>query len=477
MDRAQHSPITPAGLDNPPPVPGDLPSYVTNGNHDVLVQGNEDANAPSRTSRPAASRCSAPRCSSRRPSPGPIPPGPQPPPRALASACSSRPTRCAATSTSPRSRRSWRQRRGQRARLRLRRPGRERRPRDGAASYYAWDPPETPGFRFITIDTNSEGGQTAEGVASGSSNGNIDDPQFQWLENELEAAQDADKLIVIFGHHPVRSLTAEIPTRRRRPARANDTHGDTPEHDVNPGCDLDPRTSEPIHLGTDASPGRPAESFVELLDHYPNVIAYVAGPHPRAPARSLPAGQRPTRDASGGRSRPRRSPTGHPEPPDRGDGQPRRHALDLRDAGRPRLATRPARPRAPPPASTPNAARLDRPHPHLQRPGGDRIGRATSSQNAEMLLFDPARGRPLGDQDRQPGPGDRRGAAHLHDQRDQQRPDDVRRRGSTLTDDLPTTATLRLAQPHAWEPARASPVAGDARLRPRRPRRRRRPPP
>ena len=36
MDRAQ-LPFTPAGLD--------VPSYVTNGNHDGLVQGNEDGNA------------------------------------------------------------------------------------------------------------------------------------------------------------------------------------------------------------------------------------------------------------------------------------------------------------------------------------------------------------------------------------------------------------------------------------------------
>ena len=51
MDRAQ-LPFTPAGLN--------VPSYVTNGNHDGLVQGNEDGERrPSRTSRPAASRRSA----------------------------------------------------------------------------------------------------------------------------------------------------------------------------------------------------------------------------------------------------------------------------------------------------------------------------------------------------------------------------------------------------------------------------------
>ena len=36
LDRAQTLPLTPAGLN--------VPSYSANGNHDVLVQGNEDAN-------------------------------------------------------------------------------------------------------------------------------------------------------------------------------------------------------------------------------------------------------------------------------------------------------------------------------------------------------------------------------------------------------------------------------------------------
>jgi hypothetical protein len=39
-------------------------------------------------------------------------------------------------------------------------------------------------------------------------------------------------------------------------------------HDVNPGCDLDPRDSAPIHLGDD---------MTALLHQYPNVIAWVAG--------------------------------------------------------------------------------------------------------------------------------------------------------------------------------------------------------
>ncbi|MFL5907078.1 MAG: hypothetical protein ACJ75Z_05730, partial [Solirubrobacterales bacterium] len=39
-------------------------------------------------------------------------------------------------------------------------------------------------------------------------------------------------------------------------------------HDLNPGCDVDPRNSQPIHLGQD---------LTNLLHQYPQVIAWVAG--------------------------------------------------------------------------------------------------------------------------------------------------------------------------------------------------------
>ena len=48
----------------------------------------------------------------------------------------------------------------------------------GHAGYYAWSPRR--GFRFIALDTVSEGG-----VPGPSAEGNIDDPQFRWLERQL----------------------------------------------------------------------------------------------------------------------------------------------------------------------------------------------------------------------------------------------------------------------------------------------------
>jgi uncharacterized repeat protein (TIGR01451 family) len=144
-----------------------------------------------------------------------------------------------------------------------------------SASYYAWDPPEAPGFRFVSIDTLSEGG-----IVEQSSNGNIDDPQFQWLERELQFASESDKLIVVFGHHPVRSLSSNAPDEAAGNCTGvTHTHGDTPEHDQNPGCDIDPRSSTPIHYGDPGQrpPGSTDETLSELLTRFPHVISYVAG--------------------------------------------------------------------------------------------------------------------------------------------------------------------------------------------------------
>ena len=146
---------------------------------------------------------------------------------------------------------------------------------DFSASYYAWDPPEAPGFRFISIDTLSEGG-----IVEQSSNGNIDDPQFQWLQRELQFAAADDKLIVVFGHHPIRSLSSNVADEAAGACTGvTHTHGDVPEHDHNPGCDTDPRASAPIHFGEPGQrpPGTTDETLSQLLTRFPHALAYVAG--------------------------------------------------------------------------------------------------------------------------------------------------------------------------------------------------------
>jgi hypothetical protein len=127
----------------------------------------------------------------------------------------------------------------------------------GAANYYSWSP--KAGLRFIALDTVSDGG-----VAGPSANGNLDAPQFAWLGRQIAKATADGELIVLFGHHPIRSLNANIPDELSPPCLVADAHG----HDVNPGCDRDPRSSQPLKLGADLQ---------SLALANPNVIAFVAG--------------------------------------------------------------------------------------------------------------------------------------------------------------------------------------------------------
>jgi len=121
----------------------------------------------------------------------------------------------------------------------------------GAASYYAFSP--KPGLRLLSINTVAEGDLLR-------SNGNLDDPQFRWIERELQAAAARDELVVVFGHHPIASLTNPAPDEDAGDCALRAVFG--------PGCDLDPRRSRPLHLGPD---------LARLLLAHPRVIAYVAG--------------------------------------------------------------------------------------------------------------------------------------------------------------------------------------------------------
>ena len=121
----------------------------------------------------------------------------------------------------------------------------------GQAAYYAFSP--KPGIRMIAINTVAEGDTI-------NSNGNLDDPQFRWLQRELKAAGERDELVVLFGHHPIRSLTNNAPDEDAGSCALRVVTG--------PGCDLDPRDSKPLHLGADLR---------ALLLANPHVIAYVAG--------------------------------------------------------------------------------------------------------------------------------------------------------------------------------------------------------
>jgi metallophosphoesterase (TIGR03767 family) len=234
-----------------------VPSYVLFGNHDNLVQGNEDAIQPYET---VATGCVKP----LSPLPGVTRPLENLNPDALQPLATD-PTKTVVVPPDPN------RRFVDRPQFReLHRTGRqadehgfsfidpaELSASAGAASYYSFSPKR--GIRYISIDTIADAGNTAD-----QSDGNVDDPQWRWLERELEAASERNELIVAFGHHATGSMDASTPDELAARCTTNDSHG----HDVNPGCDRDPRQSTPLHDGAD---------LAALFNQHPRVIAYVAG--------------------------------------------------------------------------------------------------------------------------------------------------------------------------------------------------------
>jgi metallophosphoesterase (TIGR03767 family) len=240
LDRAQR-PFDAAGLE--------VPSYVALGNHDVLVQGNAAATAgyvrisrgcvkalgiPSATAARMARAAAGP--AAQGPGEFPVPPDPR---RRLIDE------------------RRFKAELGEGGQADAHGFGflgdRERRASHGAAGYYSFSP--RPGIRLIALETNPDAGVVGL-------DGNIDDPQFRWLERELDRAGRRGELVMVYAHHPISSLTAAVPDESAPPCESPEGR--------NPGCDLDPRSSQPIHLAAD---------FTALLLAHPNVVAYVAGHH------------------------------------------------------------------------------------------------------------------------------------------------------------------------------------------------------
>ena len=131
---------------------------------------------------------------------------------------------------------------------------------NGSASYYAWNPPQTPGVRFIAIDTTSEGGILGPfgPQPTGSSNGNLDHPQFQWLRDELNKADNKGQLVVIFGHHPVRTMDSAVPDEATGPCTGQQhATGTTPSTTATQAAIPTRETRSPC---TTATPSRPQSS-------------------------------------------------------------------------------------------------------------------------------------------------------------------------------------------------------------------------
>ena len=239
-----------------------VPSYITFGNHDALVQGNAAANVAFEL---VATGCIKPM------SPIVVDPDTLPAalgaltPETLLGMLTTDPQSVALVPPDPKRRFVSKQEYKEIFREGAQPDGhgfglidpKEEAASNGAAGYYSFSP--KPGIRFISVDTISEAG-----IIGPSAEGNVDHPQYLWIERQLKKATKKGELVFLFSHHAIPSLNADLPDELAPPCTLPDAHG----HDLNPGCDLDPRSSHPIHLGDD---------MVELLHRYPNAIAWVAG--------------------------------------------------------------------------------------------------------------------------------------------------------------------------------------------------------
>jgi 3',5'-cyclic AMP phosphodiesterase CpdA len=116
--------------------------------------------------------------------------------------------------------------------------------------YYSFVP--KPGLRFIVLDSITD--ECGTPVCA---EGSIDDPQFQWAKQQIEAAAAAHQYVVLFSHHTLRTI--------RFPS-------------------TDP-SEQPLHYGQRVDrldPTNPqnqtgGETLEELYCQHPNVIAHVDG--------------------------------------------------------------------------------------------------------------------------------------------------------------------------------------------------------
>ena len=319
MDRAQ-LPFQAAGLD--------VPSYVTNGNHDGLVQGNQDGNA---AFEDIATGCFKALGTDRRRTPGLDPIG-----AAVAvrrRRCSSRPTRCGGSSTSARSR----------------------------PMYAANGESDAHGYGFVDEDENINSSFSAELLRLGSARG-----ARLPLHLDRHALGGRHRRAVVEREHrrssvPVARARAGVRLRRRqadrrlrpppgpladleRAGRGRGTvHAASTTRTATSPSTTTTRaatsTRAPRRRSTSASPASarpaaPTRRCRELLTRFPHVIAYVAGhTHENRiqPFTRAGGGVWWGIETSATADWPVQHRTG------RGDGQPRRHAVDLRHGARRRV--------------------------------------------------------------------------------------------------------------------------------------------
>ncbi|HET7482609.1 MAG TPA: hypothetical protein VFK89_07100 [Actinomycetota bacterium] len=116
--------------------------------------------------------------------------------------------------------------------------------------YYSFSP--TTGVRFVVLDTITD-----ECGSLLCSEGTVDDPQFRWLESQLQTAVAMGQYVLVFSHHTERT-TRWVST-------------DPTEFPIHYGQRVD--QGDPMQPQNELSPS----TLEDLFCAYPNVIAHIDG--------------------------------------------------------------------------------------------------------------------------------------------------------------------------------------------------------
>jgi hypothetical protein len=122
---------------------------------------------------------------------------------------------------------------------------------DIGQGYYAFSP--RPGLRFVVLDSVAD---------AGGDGGNLDETQFRWLDDQLTAADAAGELTIAFAHHSLETMNQQQPSPF--------APGDNP-----------PPPYEDVHFG-EGAPAQPCpdagdETLKCLVLRHPTVVGYVVG--------------------------------------------------------------------------------------------------------------------------------------------------------------------------------------------------------
>jgi len=121
-----------------------------------------------------------------------------------------------------------------------------------------------PGLRFLVLDSVAE---------NGGPDGNIDDPQFQWIHQQLLEAEASQELVIVFAHHSLRTMN--MPPVSPFPPGDQGGNSDLRVHfgEAGPG----EQTPRACLITDPVTPPTPDETLRCLFLRHRSVIAFVVG--------------------------------------------------------------------------------------------------------------------------------------------------------------------------------------------------------